>query len=198
MSLEADMDAALDPMLMTFRGVVEARIADHLIRIYLSGAAEMITWGKTKGGIPIAFEGPPVNQAIDYARARAGTLIKNMDIETKERLRAVVSNGIKQKRGIPGLARDLQNEMGDMTRKRALTIARTETNDALSQAFLDRSKAMGVPGKEWITFGPCPICAANGGDGIIPMDQSFSSGDDRPPAHPNCVCALAPSMTTGS
>jgi hypothetical protein len=73
-------------------------------------------------------------------------------------------------------------------------IARTETADALEQAFMDRSKAMGVTGKEWITHDPCPICEENGAEGVVPIDHIFSSGDERPPAHPNCRCALAPVM----
>jgi len=81
-----------------------------------------------------------------------------------------------------------------MSKVRAETIARTETCDALESAFMDRAKDMGVTGKEWIVTDPCPICQANGDAGAIPLNDVFPSGDMRPPAHPNCRCALAPVM----
>jgi len=73
-------------------------------------------------------------------------------------------------------------------------IARTESADALEQAFMDRAGDMGINGKEWVTFDPCEICEANEAEGVVPLDHVFSSGDLRPPAHPNCRCALAPVM----
>jgi len=53
---------------------------------------------------------------------------------------------------------------------------------------------MGVTGKEWVATDPCPICEENEVEGVVPIDHIFSSGDARPPAHPNCRCALAPAM----
>ena len=109
-------------------------------------------------------------------------------------MRGVIENGIKEKRGIPGLARDIRKQFEDMSRSRAEMIARTETADTLEQAFVDRSKAMGVTGKQWVTHDPCEICEANEAEGVVPIDHVFSSGHERPPAHPNCRCALAPVM----
>ena len=37
---------------------------------------------------------------------------------------------------------------------------------------------------------PCIVCIANLEDGEIDMDEDFESGDDAPPAHPNCMCSL--------
>jgi hypothetical protein len=72
-------------------------------------------------------------------------------------------------------------------------IARTETCDALEKAFMDRAEEMGIEGKEWVTGGePCEICEENESEGVVPINHVFSSGHERPPAHPNCACALAP------
>ena len=183
----------LDPLLAAFSSELSLRLNGFMATAYLKASAEMITWGRTKGGIPIAYEGPPIEQAIGYAEKHCATLVTQMDEETKRRLAQVVSEGIKNKRGIPGLTRDIKSEFNHMVRRRAEMIARTETNDALSQAFMDRAHDMNIEGKEWVTGGePCEICEDNEAEGVVPINHVFSSGHDRPPAHPNCCCALAP------
>jgi len=52
---------------------------------------------------------------------------------------------------------------------------------------------LGCEGKEWLTAGGgCDICGDNEGDGAIPIENNFSSGHARPPAHPRCLCSLSP------
>jgi hypothetical protein len=52
-----------------------------------------------------------------------------------------------------------------------------------------------VSAKEWLTAlddRVCRICSGNEGDGPIALGAYFSSGDDAPPGHPNCRCAIGP------
>lgn len=75
----------------------------------------------------------------------------------------------------------------------AETVARTETARAMSQGSLSTYQANGVPNKVWLVAAePCPICEENADAGPIPAGDSFPSGDDAPPAHPMCLCAIAP------
>lgn len=189
-----EMVGLLDPLLKMFRGRLLTDITAQHVAIYLAGSAQMITWGKTRGGKPIAYEGPPMRQAIDYAREHCARLVTRMDEESKNLIAQVISDGIKNKRGVEGMARDIRKQFEDMSRYRSRMIARTESCDALEQAFIDRSKDMGVTGKEWVTSDPCDICAENEAEGIVPIDHVFSGGVDRPPQHPKCRCALAPVM----
>jgi len=194
-SLGSETGDILDPILKTFNKKLKADIAGYLTTIYTSGSAEMITWGKTKAGVPIAFEGPPVSEAIKWAEKQGARLVTQMDTETKRRLAQVVSDGIKNKRGVPGLARDIRNSFDSMTKYRSELISRTETANALSQASLDRMKDMGIDGKEWVTVGDdrvSPECQGNEAEGVIPVNQNFSSGVMAPPQHPACRCTLAP------
>jgi len=193
-SLGSDTGDFLDPLLSTLTTSLTYRLNGHLATIYMTASAEMITWGQTKAGIPIAYEGPPIEQAISWAEKHCATLVTRMDEETKSQLAKVIRDGIENKRGIPGLQRDIKNQFTDMSRYRSQMIARTETADALSSASLDRMKDMGIDGKEWVWPGnsDCGICADNQAAGIIPVNQAFPSGDMAPPAHPNCQCALAP------
>ncbi len=195
MPLNKDIENALDPLLAAFSEILESTIEGQIAETYISGQAEMITWGKTKGGIPIAYEGPPISTAIDWAEKRSATLVTQMDTETKKRLAHTISKGIENKRGIPGLSRDIRQTFADMSKHRSELIARTETANALSQSSLDTMADMGLDGKEWVTAGDDLVsddCLGNEAEGVIPLGQAFSGGVDAPPQHPDCRCAVAP------
>ena len=195
MPLDKDAENIFQLLLATFSDTLTANIDGLLAEIYISGQAEMVTWGKTKGGIPIAYEGPPIQGAIDWAKQHGAKLVTQMNEETKRRLAKIVSDGIVNKRGIPGLARDIKGTFTDMSRYRSQLIARTETASALSQASLDTMEDMGIDGKEWVTAGDDRVsdeCQGNEAQGIIPAMQAFSGGVDAPPQHPDCRCTVAP------
>lgn len=192
-----DIGPSLDKVLAHFDADLEGLLGDNLTTTYVSGTAEMTSWGHTKAGIPISYEGPPVQQAIDFARERGAKLVTQMDEETKRRLANVISKGIENKRGIPGIQRDLRSTFTDMSRHRSELIARTETANALSTASLDSMKDMGIEGKEWVTAGDDRVseeCQGNEAEGVIPVNQSFSGGVLAPPQHPDCRCTVAPAI----
>ena len=147
-SLGSDTRGILDPLLASFDDMIEVELSGQLSEIYVSGQAEMITWGKTQAGVPIAYEGPPISQAVDWAAKRGAQLVTEMDATTKERLARVIADGIQNKRGIPGLSREIRNTFSDMSRYRSQLIARTETAGALSQTSLDNMQGMGIDGKQ--------------------------------------------------
>jgi SPP1 gp7 family putative phage head morphogenesis protein len=74
---------------------------------------------------------------------------------------------------------------------RALMIAITESNRAVSAATVARYQDAGLAEMEWTTFDPCPTCAQNDGQ-TVAIGAPFPSGNTQPPAHPNCRCALLP------
>ncbi len=195
MPLNSDVKNILDPILATLDEVLSTLMNGQLVTIYMSGTAEMVTWGTTKAGVPIAFEGPPIEQAIEWAEKQGAKLVTQMDEETKRRLAHIISQGIENKRGVPGLSRDIRKGFTDMSRFRSQLIARTETANALSQASLDTMKDMGIDGKEWVTSGDDRVsddCLDNEAEGVIPVNQAFSGGVMAPPQHPDCRCAIAP------
>lgn len=194
-SAGGEAEDILDPIIKAFQSKIIKEISGQLVEIYLSGMAEMVDWGKTKGGIPISYEGPPMQAAIDWADKYGAKLVTKMDEETKRRLANVISQGIENKRGVPGISRDLRQTFTDMAKYRSDMIARTETANALSQSSLDAMNDMGVDGKEWVWGGTdCDICEENEAKGVIPVDDVFPSGHEAPPAHPNCTCAIAPAI----
>jgi hypothetical protein len=74
---------------------------------------------------------------------------------------------------------------------RALTIAITEQNRAMSFGSIQRYKEAELEKMEWHTSDPCDKCAKNGGVEVI-IGQAFPSGNTQPPAHPHCRCVLLP------
>lgn len=74
---------------------------------------------------------------------------------------------------------------------RALSIAITEQNRAISAATVERYQQAGLQQMEWLVFQPCDKCAQNAGK-VVSIGGQFPSGDTQPPAHPHCRCALAP------
>lgn len=79
---------------------------------------------------------------------------------------------------------------------RAETVARTETARADVQGNMIGYSASGVVvGKEWITAGDDLVsdeCQANADQGVVGLSDSFASGADAPPEHPNCRCDVLP------
>lgn len=193
-----NIDDFLDPLLRAFDYRLGATIQGHKAEMYLAGSAQMMSYGRTiMEEKPIFYEGPPMQDAVNYAQRTSATLVRQIDDTTRDELKKIISEGIANKRGVPGLSRDIRNKLDEMSRDRAKMIARTESCDSLEAAFMDRSKVMGVTGKRWVTHDPCPVCTACEELGDVPIDFEYPhEGIDptRPPAHPNCMCALAPVM----
>jgi len=74
----------------------------------------------------------------------------------------------------------------------ALVIAQTEMSRAVSVATRDRYESAGVEQVEWLVAEGCDYCQENADASPIGIGETFPSGDTEPPAHPNCMCALAP------
>lgn len=74
--------------------------------------------------------------------------------------------------------------------KRAETIARTETVNSYSMGLKEFGKQSGAVGKEWQDNDAVDVCADNADQGIIDLNDEFTSGDDVPAAHPNCRCTI--------
>ena len=90
------------------------------------------------------------------------------------------------------LARQLHDVLDDPGR--AEMVARTEVARAQSQATADTYRGASVQRVEWITSptDACPICVANAEESPVRLGQDFRGGQDAPPQHPNCRCALVP------
>ena len=76
--------------------------------------------------------------------------------------------------------------------QQALIIAQTETSRAMSVASRNAYEEAQVDMVEWLVAEGCELCQENADASPIGIGDTFPSGDSEPPAHPNCMCALAP------
>lgn len=147
--------------------------------------------------------------AADWAEKRAaelvgmkynadGELVENPRAEwaitdgTREQLRADVNNAIQEGLSTSDLSDILQDNYA-FSDERADMIGRTEIATAHVEGQMISYRDAGVEEKEWLLSDePCEICEGNADDGVIGIDENFSSGDDAAPAHPNCECDILP------
>jgi Phage Mu protein F like protein len=84
----------------------------------------------------------------------------------------------------------IKDTFEDFSDQRADLIAQTEAADAYNAGRRETALALDFDEHSWETESgdPCPVCEENESQGWIDIDEDFSSGDDAPTAHPNCLC----------
>jgi hypothetical protein len=128
-------------------------------------------------------------KALDLLRQAQGVTWKSFSDTTLKDIGNSIGEAITLGLDAKQAAKLIRNHVASPAR--ALTIAITEQNRAISMATQDRYRKAGLTKMEWLVFDPCKICAQNA-NVVIEIGQRFPSGDIRPPAHPNCRCALSP------
>jgi hypothetical protein len=142
-----------------------------------------------------SFEGPTMQETVESAKILHSDISKSLDSATSNRVAQIISNGIRNKRGLPGISRDIRTEFPTIDKSTSDILAQTETNFTLSLGAMDKMLVMGVDGKRWITCKePCEICAKNSNNGVTAIGQPFSSGHMQTPAHDGCRCAISPAI----
>lgn len=120
-----------------------------------------------------------------------GVTIQGINRTTLDRLGTILARAL-EKGWSPS---EIKNEVADLIdsdSERALTIAQTETSRAVTTASRQLYEESGVELVEWLVADPCDICEENESVSPIGIGETFPSGDTEPPAHPNCVCDIAP------
>jgi len=123
------------------------------------------------------------------AKVNADSYFKTFNKETVINLGTALSDSIAAGLDAESAAVMIGRHVGSASR--ALTIAITEQNRAMSFSTIERYKDAGLAKMEWAVSDPCDICAKNDGQ-VITIGQTFASGDAQPPAHPHCRCVLLP------
>lgn len=124
-----------------------------------------------------------------------GKLVDNPNPEFKvdDTTRDLINNAIKKSINL-GYSQDrAAEEVGNYIANpsRASMIARTEAVRAYNIGSNEWAKQSGYKGKFWTTAGAIDYCQDNAAQGVIPLNDAFSSGAMFAPAHPNCRCYTA-------
>jgi hypothetical protein len=149
----------------------------------------VVDWSKWKAGDEAASLVAKKPGLMNLLRQAQGFTWKSFSDATLNDLGNSIGEAIALGLDAKRSARNIMNHVASPAR--ALTIAITEQNRAISYATSVRYREAGVQQMEWLVFDPCKICAQNANQ-VVNIGQQFASGDQRPPAHPNCRCALAP------
>jgi hypothetical protein len=176
-----------------------------------AAAAEGVTDAQNKisnQGVEIDFDIMGIAKGVgDYRAAELvgmrydgnGDLVPNPNAKwaitdgTRDLLAGDIDTAFKEGWTTDQLANALEENYA-FSESRANTIARTEIARADMEGSMQAYRDSGVvAAKKWLLAEePCEICQANAEDGIIDLDELFSSGDDAAPAHPNCECDVSP------
>jgi hypothetical protein len=119
----------------------------------------------------------------------ADSYFKNFNKETIVNLGTALSDSIEL--GLDAESAAIMIGRHVASPSRALTIAITEQNRAMSFGSIQSYKDAELTKMEWAVSDPCDVCAKNDGQ-VIVIGQTFASGDTQPPAHPHCRCVLLP------
>jgi SPP1 gp7 family putative phage head morphogenesis protein len=150
---------------------------------------DYIDWANWKPGDAAAALLVKPTRAFQRLLEAQGATIRGIDRTGYDRLGTALADAIAL--GLSGrrAAKLIQDSVSDPAR--ALTIAITETNRAISRATIERYQQFGLEQMEWVTSDPCDKCVLNEGK-VVNVGATFPSGDTQPPVHPNCRCALLP------
>ena len=178
-------------LLRNRRPFLVALLQSHLIAaIHQANAVSLLA--EADGDPEEEDPGLSGDEAAEWAAAHVDQAITGLDETSQQLIADAVAKGIKDRLGVSGTAQLIADAVGAMSSSRAETIAATEMNMAMSYGFLQKLTRNGVEYKQWILGpNPCEVCEENAAASPIPVDEDFPSGDDAPPAHPNCVCAVA-------
>jgi len=100
---------------------------------------------------------------------------------------------IKEGKTAAEIQKILDSETKKKIKKRSEVIANTEMRKAVSEGEDTVMKSRGAKYKVAMSTGDSDvsdICAMNEAAGPIPIDDSFPSGDDTTPFHPDCRCSI--------
>ena len=157
-----------------------------------SRAAMVIDWNSWKPGNEAARA--LINQPGSLERLMNSRAVLSRDIATTtlDRIGTVLAQSLAA--GTRPTASDLAGQLDSTIDdpQRALVIAQTEMARSVSVAARDLYETSGVEQVEWLVAEGCADCQDNADASPINIDDTFPSGDSEPPAHPNCLCSLAP------
>lgn len=122
---------------------------------------------------------------------RRGLTIQGINRTTLDRVGTILANALA-KGWTPNEIKEEIADAIDDDSDRALTIAQTEMSRAVTTASRELYEESGVELVEWLVADPCDLCQENADVSPIGIGETFPSGDTEPPAHPNCVCDIAP------
>jgi SPP1 gp7 family putative phage head morphogenesis protein len=141
-----------------------------------------------------AFAHPETIDKVKLLAGRVFTDLKNVTESMSADMQRVLTGGLTRGDGALTIARELNNSINSIGKRRAETIARTEIMRAHNEGALDTYENFGITEfkilAEWSTAGDLRVCPQ-----CVPLEGTvFTMQEIRGllPRHPNCRCVPLP------
>jgi len=141
-----------------------------------------------------SFNQPETRSKIELLATRSFEDLKGVTAQMGSNMNRILSQGMIDGSGPTEIAKEMADNIDNLTNTRALLIARTETIFAHAEGQLDAFERLGVTElgvkAEWSTAGDDRVCEECAG-----MEGKVFDAEDAHgliPLHPNCRCAWIP------
>jgi hypothetical protein len=153
--------------------------------------ANVVDWSTWKPGLPSAAAlVKPMGGLKELLDSQKITIANEITRTKLDRIGTALSTSLSRGDTARETAKAIDAIIADP--QHALVIARTEMARAMSVASREQYQNAGVEQVEWLVAEGCADCQENADASPIPLGDEFPTGDTEPPAHPNCMCAIAP------
>jgi len=180
---------------------IESAYKKGLLRAYTDVRQQQLdaTSSLFKGGqaefLRQAFNSPIAQQKIEALYTRAFTDLQGVTAVMDTQMSRILASGLANGLAVRKIARELRDNVTDMTDKRARVITRTEIIRAHAEGQLDSYEQTNDEIKlevmaEWLSAGDDRVCEL-----CIDLDGTTMSVHEARgllPRHPNCRCAWIP------
>lgn len=141
-----------------------------------------------------AFASPETRQKIEFLYTRSFNNMEGFTAAVSQQTGQILADGIAAGKHPRAMAREMDDSISALTRKRALVIARSETIYAHAEGQLDSFERLGVDKlgvqAEWSTAGDDRVCVQ-----CLPLEGQIMTVKEARgliPLHPNCRCMWIP------
>lgn len=141
-----------------------------------------------------AFAAPEMMSKVELLNTRVFEELRGVTNAMSQQMSRTLADGLAAGSGPATIARELRKVVANISKRRALVIARTETIHAHAEGQLDAFERLGVKElrlmAEWSTAGDdrvCEQCASLEG-----QTMTVEEARGQIPLHPNCRCAWIP------
>lgn len=146
-------------------------------------------------GVDLDLLNPKVKAVLE---AYTASEVTKIDETTRSQIKRIIDQAIEAGKGVPEVAREINNQFTMFGKVRSQLIAHNEIAEVYSQAEMMSYRESGVvKGKKWYTAGDDKVsqgCYDNEKQGVIGINKQFQSGHDAPPRHPRCRCVVIPEV----
>ena len=168
--------------------IARSRLLVLVIKTVGVTSIDWSTW--TPGSESAAALVKPTGGLQELLRTRKIQITDDILRTKLDRIGTKLADSLERGLSAPKTAKAIQEIVKDP--QHALMIARTEMARSMSIASRDVYEKSEVQQVEWLVAEGCEDCQENADASPIGIDETFPTGDAEPPAHPNCMCALAP------